>query len=236
MGRIGAHLKFLDRKLTSVEYELQGARTLIASSETVTPPPTAEFINPNISGDVAVNGYRFELRVDGLNDVKNLHIFLDTDRTGFDGKELVVRLKWGRDGKVLAEWSDPSVPEGVYYPYVILWNEPDNQFQTYALGVLTVVYQVQNQAPVVDGGVDLRVQPGDTVTLSGNVVDVDGVVIGTLWTQVEGPSVHISDPTQLRIVFQAPEVTTATKLRFLLTATDDDGATGRDSVTVYAAP
>src|SRR5210317_1531892 len=63
-----------------------------------------------------------------------------------------------------------------------------------------------NIAPVVNAGVDQTVEEGASVKLTGTATDSDGTVASTLWTQVTGPTVSLTDRSSLSPSFTAPEV------------------------------
>ena len=77
------------------------------------------------------------------------------------------------------------------------------------------------------------------MTLDGSgSSDPDGTVVRYLWTQPTGPLASLPDQVQVSTSFTVPELNVATTLVFRHTATDDDGATASDdvSVTVTARP
>lgn len=87
-------------------------------------------------------------------------------------------------------------------------------------------------APFVSAGPDKSVVlPDNTVTLTGDAVDLDGQIVTYKWSQVDGPS-------QATLSGDATTTLTASNLKqgayvFKLTATDNDGLTGDDTVNVY---
>lgn len=90
-----------------------------------------------------------------------------------------------------------------------------------------------NMAPTANAGSDFAVTEGDTATLLGtNSSDADGTITSYAWTQVGSPAVTISGANQDTASFVAPDVTEPTTLTFKLTVTDNDGATGEDTVDV----
>ena len=94
-----------------------------------------------------------------------------------------------------------------------------------------------NRPPVADAGLDQSVAAGAAVTLSGSGSDPDGSVAGYAWTQTAaGPRVSLSGAATATATFTAPAVTTRTTLTFQLTVTDNDGATGSDTVRVTVSP
>jgi hypothetical protein len=89
-----------------------------------------------------------------------------------------------------------------------------------------------NQAPAADAGADQSVDEGATVELSGSGTDSDGNVVSYSWLQEAGTVVTITDADLANASFVAPTVSASESLIFRLTVTDDDGATGSDTVSV----
>ncbi|MGB4842853.1 MAG: hypothetical protein WBP16_00160, partial [Ferruginibacter sp.] len=96
---------------------------------------------------------------------------------------------------------------------------------------------VSNIPPTANAGPNQTITlPTNSVTLSGSGVDPDGSITGYLWRKVSGPAAGtITNPTSA--------VTTVTGMaqgvyQFELTVTDNNNATGKDTmqVTVNAAP
>ncbi|MGB4844402.1 MAG: T9SS type A sorting domain-containing protein, partial [Ferruginibacter sp.] len=94
-----------------------------------------------------------------------------------------------------------------------------------------------NIPPTANAGPNQTITlPTNSVTLSGSGVDPDGSITGYLWRKVSGPAAGtITNPTSA--------VTTVTGMaqgvyQFELTVTDNNNATGKDTmqVTVNAAP
>ena len=103
-----------------------------------------------------------------------------------------------------------------------------------------VVIRVQplvavNRAPTVDAGPDQQVANNSLVVLDGTAVDSDGTVVNTVWTQIAGPMVSVTDDLALTTDFVAPTVQCATTLVFELAAEDDLGAIGTDTVAITVA-
>jgi hypothetical protein len=90
----------------------------------------------------------------------------------------------------------------------------------------------ENQAPSANAGVDQNVDEGATVNLSATSADSDGTVVSYSWAQEFGPAVTILDSGTATASFVAPDVTGPATLVFNVTVTDDDGATGSDTITV----
>ena len=99
----------------------------------------------------------------------------------------------------------------------------------------TVIINVSNvnQAPTADAGPDQTVHEADTVTLDGsNSSDPDGSVVTYSWTQIEGIPATLSDTTEAKPVFTAPDVTSQASLKFKLSVSDDGGLQSEDTCIV----
>ena len=93
------------------------------------------------------------------------------------------------------------------------------------------VYIIINNPPVAEAGQNLFVNSGVSVSLDGSgSIDSDGVLSDYLWSQTAGTSVTLNSADTTTPTFTAPE--TAGTLTFLLTVTDNDGATSTDTVDV----
>ena len=91
--------------------------------------------------------------------------------------------------------------------------------------------QKPNLPPVVKAGVEQSVKLPSNATLSGSATDADGTVVAYLWSQVSGPnSASIFDPGSA-----TTEVGNLMKGDYLfqLMATDNSGATGVDTVSIF---
>lgn len=93
-----------------------------------------------------------------------------------------------------------------------------------------------NRPPVVDAGPDIVVDESSTAVLSGGASDPDGEVVRVAWAQEEGTPVSLTSADRSTARFETPVTTEVLVLRFSLTAQDDQGATGRDEVTVTVRP
>jgi hypothetical protein len=100
---------------------------------------------------------------------------------------------------------------------------------------VTVNPEPPNQSPTVNAGNNQTIiQPANTVTLTGTATDTDGIIALVLWTKISGPaSFSIASPGNLQ--------TSVTDLvqgiyEFELSATDDDGDTGKDTIRVTVNP
>lgn len=89
-----------------------------------------------------------------------------------------------------------------------------------------------NVGPVVSAGLDQIIKlPTTSYQLNGTATDSDGTIAGVDWAQLSGPSTAtISDTTILNPVLTG--LNTIGTYQFLLTVTDDDGATATDLIAI----
>lgn len=93
------------------------------------------------------------------------------------------------------------------------------------------VFEEVNYPPVARAGKDQTVRVDEAVTLDGSESsDPDGTVEAYSWTQLSGPSVTLSGANTAIATFTAPA--SAAELSFRLEVTDNEGATGDDTVSV----
>ncbi len=96
---------------------------------------------------------------------------------------------------------------------------------------VNVAPEVVNQAPVVSAGADRSITlPQNSLTINGTASDADGTVASTVWTQVSGPS-SATLAGQNSLSLTASNLVQGTYV-FRLSATDDDGASADDDMTV----
>ena len=132
----------------------------------------------------------------------------------------------------------PSVSEETDLRFRLEVTDGDGETDrdTVRVTVLPPAPPPRNRPPVASAGADQWPDPGATVTLAGSGSDPDGRVDGYAWTQIAGPTVTLSGESTATATFTAPAVTERTTLSFLLTVTDDAGATDSDEVSVYVWP
>jgi len=88
-----------------------------------------------------------------------------------------------------------------------------------------------NHPPTANPGNDQTVNEGDTVSLNGSGTDPDNNTLTFAWSQSSGPTVTLSDPTDPKATFIAPQVFCAGGV-VVMTLTADDGYGGTDSKNV----
>ncbi len=95
----------------------------------------------------------------------------------------------------------------------------------------TVVITVQNQPPIADAGPDQNVNKNASVTLNGTASsDNDGTIASYSWAQTLGTTVTLTGADTATPTFTAPSGVDT--LNFVLTVTDNDGATDTDTVVI----
>jgi gliding motility-associated-like protein len=87
-----------------------------------------------------------------------------------------------------------------------------------------------NQPPTVDAGEDQTIQlPTNSITITANAEDPDGIIDVFLWTQLQGPSVTLpSDNTNELVLTDLVPATYS----FVITVTDNEGLTASSEVTL----
>jgi len=94
---------------------------------------------------------------------------------------------------------------------------------------------ILNRVPIAEAGHSVNITlPVKSISLSGTGTDTDGQIVAYLWSQVSGPaSTNITNPgaasTDINGFVEGNYV-------FQLMVTDDDGATGVDTVAVSVNP
>ncbi|HVT84108.1 MAG TPA: tandem-95 repeat protein [Chitinophagaceae bacterium] len=111
----------------------------------------------------------------------------------------------------------------------------DNSGATGTDVIIITVNPAPNQAPTANAGTDLTIYlPTNTVSLSGSGWDPDGTIASYQWTKISGPTQFIIvSPTQAQTVIN--NLVQGVYL-FQLTVTDNQGATGKDTVQVTVNP
>jgi hypothetical protein len=101
--------------------------------------------------------------------------------------------------------------------------------------VTITVLRAPNQHPVANAGNDEMIDlPNDNVVLTGSGSDTDGIISSYHWKKIDGPD-------GFSITSENEAQTTVTGLvlgvyQFELTVTDDEEATGKDTVVVTVLP
>ncbi len=158
------------------------------------------------------------------------------------------RIAWAKSGEPYKTWTDlsgnafPTEPsytitgleggEG-YKVQIVARYGPGSSGDWSGAAVIIVRASHSDNPPAVDAGTDQAVREGDTVTLRGTASDPDGDAMTYLWTHdMQGLGISLGNATALSTTFAAPSVDSEAAVTFTLTATDENGAAGSDTVTV----
>lgn len=92
-------------------------------------------------------------------------------------------------------------------------------------------------APTVNAGADQTVDSGAAFALAATATDPEGRPVAYAWAQLSGPSAKIVDPRErVAFVHGVSGGTSGHDLAFRVTATDAQGLTATDTVTVHVRP
>ena len=132
----------------------------------------------------------------------------------------------------VASFIAPNVASDTVLTFKLTIMDDDHRYGTDMVDI-TVQPLVSNQPPVANAGADQTVVEGDSVILDASGSnDPDGAISSYSWQQNAGPTVSLSDNSVVQPSFTAPEVTDDTVLTFVVTVTDDVGATATDEVNI----
>ncbi len=111
----------------------------------------------------------------------------------------------------------------------------DNSGATSSAIMQVTVNAAANKPPTANAGQDQSITlPANSVTVSGSGADADGTIVNYTWSQISGPS-------YFNIVNASLATTNITGLtqgiyKFELKVTDNNGASGNDTITVIVNP
>ncbi|NOJ21633.1 glycosyl hydrolase family 18 protein [Vibrio coralliilyticus] len=185
---------------------------------------------------------------DGVIDYKGVKSFmLGADNTGINGFEYGYDAQaeapwvWNRStGQLITFDDDRSVKaKGAYVRNLGLaglfsWEiDADNGDILNAMHEGLAGGTPANRAPVAAAGADVSVIGPASVVLDGSSSsDSDGSVASYAWEQLSGTSVSLTGANTAQASFDVAEVAQTETLTFKLTVTDNEGATGTDTVVV----
>ncbi len=165
--------------------------------------------------------------------------------SGSDADGTVVSYVWnkisGPASFVIVSSTQPqtmisSLVQGVYqFELVVTDNNGATGKDTVMVTVNAAVPSVNNP-PVANAGNDQQIIfPTTSALLSGSGTDTDGSIVSYKWTKISGPVVYnIADNNQAQTMVSG--LLQGSVYGFELTVTDDDGATGKDTVLITVSP
>ncbi|WP_027330119.1 PKD domain-containing protein [Marinimicrobium agarilyticum] len=93
-----------------------------------------------------------------------------------------------------------------------------------------------NLPPTVEAGSDITLRGLSEVNLLAQATDSDGELSAYQWQQIDGEAVDLDETAAAQLSFQAPSTLVDVELAFEVIVTDNEGATGRDTVRVTVTP
>lgn len=171
------------------------------------------------------------LRLTVKEGLDNTHQFIKVE---FDGV-----LKYYRNtGQVGATFMQDWLKGATFYDFDGLVVDPNNHTRGKSASLVTTSYKVYtvtdtvatNTPPTASAGSDQIISlPTNSVTFTGSGTDADGTISSYLWTKEVGGTATITSPTSATTTVTG---LSAGEYRFKLTVTDNNGATGSDTVHV----
>jgi len=133
-------------------------------------------------------------------------------------------------------FTSPTVNKDITLTFALKVTDNDGATSTNNATTNVLVKNV-NIPPIASAGTNQTVDENTTnVVLDGSKsVDSDGTIISYSWKQISdptGPTVTLANANTAKATFTAPSVKKDTTLSFLLTVTDNDGATSSASSSV----
>ena len=123
-----------------------------------------------------------------------------------------------------------SLVQGVYH-FELTVTDNDGA-STKDTVMVTVLQSSVNLPPVAHAGNDINIIfPVNTANLNGSGTDADGTIVSYQWKKIDGPPVFLINNTASAQT-QVTGLLQGSVYSFELTVTDDDGATGKDTVLV----
>lgn len=216
--------------LTALDAAINSALSRLEASGRLTAPPPPQNQAPTANA--------------GSDQTVSEESTVDLSGGGADADGLIVSFNWQQDsGKgvvitdadmEIASFVAPmtDAPQELIFRMLVTDNDGAIGSDTVSVTVSDEPIPPANQPPTADAGVDQIVDEGTTVNLSGMGTDNDGTIDSYQWQQDSGTSVSIVGDDTANASFTAPEVATSEDLVIRLTVTDNDGATGSDTVTI----
>jgi len=119
--------------------------------------------------------------------------------------------------------------------YTFILTVTDNKGASASDEVVITVQPAPNVPPVVNAGADKTITLPAVLTLAGTATDADGSVVSVLWTIKAGSPTGATIVSPNNLNTQVNNVVAGT-YTFILTATDNKGATASDEIVVTVQP
>ncbi|MES9941157.1 MAG: choice-of-anchor Q domain-containing protein [Candidatus Thiodiazotropha sp. 6PLUC2] len=169
--------------------------------------------------------------------------------SGSDSDGVVVGYQWtqlsgssvdlsGAETEV-AIFNAPSVAESVVFEFTLTITDDDGAVNSDWVSITVNPDDIDaspNIPPQADAGADQTVNALQSVTLMGNGIDSDGTIVSYQWTQFSGTPIALSGADTAIATFNVPSLITSEILVFILSVTDDEGATTSDRVSISINP
>ena len=140
------------------------------------------------------------------------------------------------DNELITSFVAPTVSDDTTFSFQLIANDGHADSTPSTVNV-KIIGEVSKKI-TANAGKDQKVSEGDTVNLSGMAVDPLKHKLTYKWTQLSGDQVVLTSPNSAKTSFVAPDVANGhTKnLMFKLTASDSEGRTASDTVSITVGP
>jgi len=201
---------------SNFDYSISMDGTDIIQAVTTLPPD----ITTLIGGQTEIVSHSFT-----NNDNTNTwHVLIadDSDYSGFDytGFEMTLPTDLIHLAPLTTEFYD------------FIYSLDENFLETITLPSLVTVTCNQNEPPIADAGVDIITSEGVPITLDGSGSTDDTGIISWCWDLDRCPQFNGCGET-FEVTISLIDLSGATHTDVILIATDDDGATDTDTMTIY---
>ncbi len=135
-------------------------------------------------------------------------------------------------GQRVARFTAPDTPGSLRFRLTVVDDDGASDEDDVVVDVVDSLPdpESENIAPVADAGADRTIAPGELISVQGSASDSDGTIAQWHWQILSGDQVGLNNANTDRVTFTAPDAEGSVEL--LLTVTDEDGASGSDSVVI----
>ena len=163
--------------------------------------------------------------------------------SGTDSDGTIASYSWSQTSGTAVTLSDasvanpsftaPDITEDETLSFQLMVTDNDGAANTDNIDILINHVAV---LPVVSVSSDFSVVEFETVTIVGSATSENGDIVSYEWSQTSGVAIDLIDDGQGGLKFDALPVSEATEYNFKLTATDETGVQGENTVTVTFEP